>query len=79
MESRTVTEGKVFEGNIGGFWRKAYVFKFNKKLTWIPLYKLNVSLYQHHKEIMGILKGFQVTVTHPSEKPIMKKNAHFNS
>lgn len=66
---------KLFRRNIGGVWRKAYVFKFNKTFTWIPPYKWNVSLNQHHKEIMGILKGLQVTVMHPSEKPNQEKKA----
>ncbi len=37
----------AFGRNIGSVWRKAYVFRFNKMFTCIPLYKWNVSLYQH--------------------------------
>lgn len=66
---KSCSHTQPFRRNIGGVWRKAYVFKFNRTFSWIPLYKWNVSLYQHHKEIMGILKGLQVTVIHTSEKP----------
>lgn len=37
-KSFTVTQAFV-KTYIGGVWRKAYVFKFNKTFTWIPLYE----------------------------------------
>lgn len=76
MKKSYIVTDKPLKGNTGGVWRKADVFKFNKTLTRIPLYKCNVSLLQHHKKIMGILKGFQVTVTHPSGKLSREKSKY---
>lgn len=52
--SHAQSHTEAFRRNIGGVWTKADVFKFNK--TWILLYKWSVSLYQHRKRIMGILR-----------------------
>lgn len=51
---------------------KACVFIFNRVFTWIYLYKGNVLLQQHGKEIIGCPKYASM---HPLENPVeVKKN-----